>query len=39
MGFEFIGVVKNATKKFPMQYLVSAELENRGDYLSMINVD
>ncbi len=33
MGLEFIGVVKNATKKFPMQYLSSVEVENRGDYL------
>ena len=32
----FIGVVKTATKKFPMQYLSGLELENRGDRRGVI---
>ena len=36
IGLRFIGVVKNATKKFPMQYLSSIELlEGRGQYVGV----
>ena len=31
MGLHFIGVVKTATKKFPMSYLSNLELVQRGD--------
>lgn len=31
IGLKFIGVVKTATKKFPMKYLSEIELEKRGD--------
>ena len=31
IGSRFIGVVKTATKKFPMAYLDSIELEGQGD--------
>ena len=31
LGLRFIGVVKTATKKFPMAYLDSIDLEGRGD--------
>ena len=36
IGLRFIGVVKTATKKFPMQYLSSIELlERRGQYVGV----
>jgi len=31
-GFNFIGVVKMATKQYPMNYLQNLELKGRGDY-------
>lgn len=34
-GTRFIGVVKNATKGFPMEYLARQELTSRGDHVSM----
>ena len=35
-GTRFIGVVKTATKKFPMRYLTGLELENRGDQRGLV---
>ena len=31
-GFNFIGVVKTATKQYPMNYLQNLNLKVRGDY-------
>ena len=36
MGLHFIGVVKMATKKFPMSYLSNLELVQRGDYKGLV---
>jgi Transposase IS4 len=36
MGLRFIGVVKTATRKFPMAYLSSLELEQRGDWKGLV---
>ena len=36
MGLRFIGVVKTATKKFPMSYLSNLELVQRGDYKGLV---
>ena len=36
MGLCFIGVVKTATKKFPMSYLSNFELVQRGDYKGLV---
>ena len=36
MGLQFIGVVKTATKKFPMTYLSNLELSNRGDFRGLV---
>ena len=36
MGLCFIGVVKMATKKFPMSYLSNLELVQRGDYKGLV---
>ena len=36
MGLHFIGVVKTATKKFPMSYLSNLELVLRGDYKGLV---
>ena len=36
MGLRFIGVVKTATKKFPMSYLSNLELVQRGDYKGFV---
>ena len=36
MGLCFIGVVKTATKKFPMSYLSNLELVQRGDYKGLV---
>ena len=36
MGLRFIGVVKMATKKFPMSYLSNLELVQRGDYKGLV---
>ena len=35
-GLKFVGVVKTATKKFPMRHLSSVELEERGDTYGMV---
>jgi hypothetical protein len=31
LGFRFIGVIKTATKEYPMSYLQGLELQRRGD--------
>ena len=36
MGLRFIGVVKNATKKFPMSFLSTYELQTRGDWKGLV---
>ena len=36
MGLHFIGVVKMATKKFPMSYLSNLELVQHGDYKGLV---
>ena len=36
MGLRFIGVVKTATKKFPMSYLSNLELVQQGDYKGLV---
>ena len=36
MGLHFIGVVKTATKKFPMSSLSKLELVQRGDYKGLV---
>ena len=36
MDLYFIGVVKTATKKFPMSYLSNLELVQRGDYKGLV---
>ena len=36
MGLRFIGVVKTATKKFPMSYLSNLELVQCGDYKGLV---
>ena len=36
MGLHFIGVVKMATKKFPMSYLSNLELVQCGDYKGLV---
>ena len=36
MGLHFIGVVKTATKKFPMSYLSNLELVQHGDYNGLV---
>ena len=36
MGLHFIGVVKTATKKFPMSYLSNLELVQHGDYKGLM---
>ena len=36
MGLCFIGVVKTATKKFPMSYLSNLELVQHGDYKGLV---
>ena len=36
MGLRFIGVVKMATKKFPMSYLSNLELVQHGDYKGLV---
>lgn len=36
MGFRFIGVVKTATKGYPMKYLTRVQMANRGDSYFMI---
>ena len=36
MGLRFIGVVKMATKKFPMSYMSKLELVQHGDYKGLV---
>ena len=36
IGLHFIGVVKTATKKFPMSYLSNLELVQHGDYKGLV---
>ena len=36
IGLRFIGVVKTATKQFPMKHMSEIELENRGDRRGLI---
>lgn len=36
MGLRFIGVVKTATKMFPMDYLSKVVLHNRGDAVALV---
>ena len=36
MGLHFIGVVKTATKKFPMSYLSNLEMVQCGDYKGLV---
>ena len=35
-GLKFIGVIKTATRKFPMAHLAAHELENRGDRYGLV---
>jgi hypothetical protein len=37
LGLHFIGVVKTATRKFPMRYLQHQELEARGDRVMLMH--
>jgi hypothetical protein len=37
IGLQFIGVVKQATKRFPMGYLSNLELSNRGDFKGLVS--
>jgi Transposase IS4 len=39
LGLRFIGVVKTATKEFPMSYLSGLELNNRGDRKAVVAQD
>ena len=39
MGLRFIGVVKTATKKFPMAWLQQVELHQRGDVKGLVAKD
>lgn len=39
LGFAFVGVVKTATKQFPMAYLQSQELTARGDLRAVVSKD
>lgn len=36
LGMRFIGVVKTATRKFPMQWLSQVEMSNRGNQKGLI---
>ena len=37
VGLRFIGPVKTATKQFPLQYLQTHELTNRGNHKGVVN--
>ncbi|KAG7344517.1 transposase IS4 [Nitzschia inconspicua] len=39
MGLRFIGVVKNASSHYPMTWLSSVELSNRGDHKGLVHLD
>ena len=36
-GLKFIGVIKTATRQFPMQWLSSQVLQSRGDFKALVN--
>ncbi len=36
-GLHFIGIVKTATKKFPMKRLLECEFKEREDYVSFVH--
>jgi hypothetical protein len=38
LGFGFVGVVKTATREYPMAYLQAIELSNRGDYEGVVTL-
>jgi len=38
MGLRFIGVVKTATRQFPMNYLSTVEMPQKGDYKGVVNI-
>jgi len=39
MGLQFIGVVKTTTREFPLSYLSTVELANKGDFKGVVNID
>ena len=39
MGLKFIGVVKTATRRFPMTYLSELDLKKRGEWKSVVRRD
>ncbi|KAG7349744.1 transposase IS4 [Nitzschia inconspicua] len=39
MGLRFIGVVKTASSNYPMTWLSSVELSNRGDHKGLVHLD
>ena len=39
MGLKFIGVVKMATRRFPLTYLSELELQKRGEWRSVVRRD
>jgi Transposase IS4 len=39
IGLRFIGVVKTATRRYPMQYLSELELEERGNRSGLVSCD
>ncbi|KAG7341012.1 transposase IS4 [Nitzschia inconspicua] len=39
MGLRFIGVVKTASSHYPMTWLSSVELSNRGDHKGLVHLD
>ena len=36
-GLKFIGVVKTATREYPMKYLSNQEMQSRGQHISMVS--
>ena len=38
MGLRFIGVVKTATREYPMPYLSTVELLQKGDHKGVVNI-
>ena len=39
LGLRMIGVVKTATRQYPMGYLQNVELPQKGDYKALVNID
>ena len=39
MGLGYIGVMKTATKRFPIKHLQEVELTGRGDYKTLYTLD